>query len=94
MTLSDVTKMSLRTPYPLYTCTQIKVLAQVCFQMSYAVPIVSASELCFLNLHLRHLCTFADTQTRVFSIFTLLLSITNASLPLVFMTVFSNWNTL
>ena len=45
VTLSDVTKMSLRTPYPLNTCTWIKVWAQVYFQMSFAVPIVSVSEL-------------------------------------------------
>ena len=45
VTLSDVTKMSLRTLYPLYTCTWIKVWAQVYFQMSYTVPIVSAFEL-------------------------------------------------
>ena len=45
VTLSDVTKMSLRTPYPLNTCTWIKAWAQVYFQMSYTVPIVSAFEL-------------------------------------------------
>ena len=57
----------------------VKVWAWDYFQMCYAIPAWSLHPKCVFNLHLRHSCTFAYTQTG--SMFTLLLSITKASLP-------------
>ena len=89
--LSQVSKMSLRTPDPLYTQSYVKVWARDYSQMCYTVPGLYPN--CVLNLHLRYPCTFAYSQTgktfRNFFKFTLLLPITKASLPPVSMTMFS-----
>ena len=87
---SKVTKMSLRAPdLLLHICEGVgmRLLPNVLRCSWFLHPN------CVLNLHLRHSCMFAYSQTgRIFSIFfkfTLLLPITKPSLPLVSMTMFS-----